>query len=311
MNILRPRPLSALPLILLLSLVSCMSARERHERELAEADLGPIPSGEVRIREDLAIGHYLTELDSRMQHWFQLKLVGDAESDRLQDVLGVEIGRYAGARQEEILFELEHGPVRNRMIAAAGLGFTGDDVVLGPLLGALEDSDPQVRRQAVLGLGLLGSPDTPLDPLLDLLRGDADGRGRNNAAFALFRLARAGVRSPDLADALRLALLDSEATVRAQAAVTLGVLIDPGAVDDLGALLTDQLPVQLAASRALLQIARDDLSQRGPVARQLLEAWRSSEGSRRGLLRRDLVVLAGVDYGERTEDWDRWASGLP
>ena len=197
------------------------------------------------------------------------------------------------------------------MIAAAALGFSRSGEALGPLIAAVDDPSLDVHRQAVLALGMLADPDTPVEPLADVLRTDADDVARTNAAFALFRLVRADVRHDTLAPALRLALLDEEPAVRAQAASALGVLTDGDSIDSLGTLLDDEVFVYAAAVTALTQIARDDNTQRGSVARSLVEAWIDADGDRKDRLRRDLTQFAGKDLGKREEDWERWAYGIP
>ncbi|MHC4262898.1 MAG: HEAT repeat domain-containing protein [Planctomycetota bacterium] len=295
--------------------VGCVSTggeRGARDREIAAADLGRVPSAELGIENDQPIGIYLTELHGRMERWFLLRSSGTPDSARIRDVLEVEIQRFVQGREDELVFELAQGPVRNRVIAAAGLGFSTSEVALGPLLAALDDPELEVRRQALLGLGLLADPQAPTDELTTILRMDSDAGARHNACYALFRMVGQGARSPEIATAFRLALLDAEAAVRVQAARGLGVLVDGAAVDDLAAVLNDDVDlVSMAAARALRQIAEEDLTQRGPVARAMVTAWIDAEGGRKDRLRRDLVRLAGTDHGNRPEDWQRWSLGLP
>ena len=307
------RPTLRWTLVLITALTaSCASTGGSGGGELPATDLGPIPTGEVLTWREMAMGEYLTELDGRMGRWFALKARTDPDSVRLRDVLETEIRRFVSVRPGDLVHELTAGPPRNRMIAAAGLGFSDDEAALGALIAALDDPDQDVEHQALLGLGLLADPDTPVDPLLERLRGSTEGLARNNAAYAVFRLVRADVRDEELATALRLALLDDEPSVRAQAAAALGVMADPDSIDALSGLLDDELDfVYVAAVRSLIEIAREDLTKRGAVARALVGAWESADGGRRTRLRRDLTSMAGVDYGERAEDWQRWSLGLP
>ncbi|MHC4894637.1 MAG: HEAT repeat domain-containing protein, partial [Planctomycetota bacterium] len=232
--------------------VGCVSTggeRGARDREIAAADLGRVPSAELGIENDQPIGIYLTELHGRMERWFLLRSSGTPDSARIRDVLEVEIQRFVQGREDELVFELAQGPVRNRVIAAAGLGFSTSEVALGPLLAALDDPELEVRRQALLGLGLLADPQAPTDELTTILRMDSDAGARHNACYALFRMVGQGARSPEIATAFRLALLDAEAAVRVQAARGLGVLVDGAAVDDLAAVLNDDVDLVSMADR--------------------------------------------------------------
>ena len=58
------------------------------------------------------------------------------------------------------------------MIAAAALGFTRDPEVLSPLLDALEDPDPRLVGNALLGLTILEDPNTPTERIASILKYD-------------------------------------------------------------------------------------------------------------------------------------------
>ncbi|MEO0650612.1 MAG: HEAT repeat domain-containing protein, partial [Planctomycetota bacterium] len=148
-------------LILTLIVSGCASAREKRDREIAEADLGRVPHGEVLTWDDKPIGEYLTELNLRMERYFALKTRTDARSVQVREVLETEIERYVAKREDELIFELSQGPPKNRVVAAAALGFSRTEQALGPLLAAVDDPSLEVHRQAVLGLGLLADPATP------------------------------------------------------------------------------------------------------------------------------------------------------
>ncbi|WP_419192305.1 HEAT repeat domain-containing protein [Engelhardtia mirabilis] len=304
-----------MPTVLATAVVGCSSTGDQyseHERDLANSDLGRIPNAEVIISSDQPIGQFLAAIDVRIQLWMTLKASGKAKDDRRRESLEAEIQRFVSVRADELVFELESGPLRNRWIAAAGLGFARDEEVLGPLLAALGDSNRDVVGQALFGLGIRADADTPLDPLLEELRSAFEGYVRVNAAYAIYRVARAGGRDADVGPALRRALLDSEAPVRVQAARTLGVIVDSDAVDDLGGLLSDPVDmVFLSALDALSALAVGDISLEGPVARELVTALDEAPTTRREFLRREAAKLARNDYGGDMKYWRRWAFGLP
>lgn len=298
------------------ALTGCVSTPDdglsTRQRELAEADLGEIPDAEIIVSSDGPIGEFLAGIDLRIEKWFRL---GNSEDDRdryKRESLEADIERFVSVRVDELVDELATGPLRNRMIAASGLGFAREEEVLGPLLAALDDPSDQVIGQALLGLGVRADPETPLAPLLDPLRRSIDEYVRGNASYAVFRCVRAGARSDELAGELRRALIDSAPVVRLQAAGSLGVIGDAEAVDDLGVLLEDEINlVFLSALEALAQIAQTDMEAKGPVARELVDALENAPRSRRDLVRREAIRLSGKDFGGDLEFWRRWAVGLP
>ena len=157
-------------------------------------------------------------------------------------------------------------------VAAAMAGQTGQASVAGDpktieaLIGALNDSDPDVRQMVVTTLGRMRDPRI-VTALLPLLK-DSNADVRQQAAFALARsgdaravtavtsmiddaspdirqqavhlLARS--RNPDALPALTKALKDSSPDVRQQAAFGLGQLRNPNAVDALIDALKDSSP---------------------------------------------------------------------
>jgi HEAT repeat protein/beta-lactamase regulating signal transducer with metallopeptidase domain len=167
-------------------------------------------------------------------------------------------------------------------VAAAIAGQTsvaGDPKTIEALIGALNDSDPDVREMVVVTLGRMRDPRI-VTALLPLLK-DSNADVREQAVFALARTgdARATTAiasmiddaSPDVReqavhmlgmsrnrDALPVlvkALKDSTADVREQAAFALGQLRDVSAVDALLEALKDSSPdVREQAAFALGQV---------------------------------------------------------
>ena len=142
----------------------------------------------IERAEDLPIGAFLGEVGSRVQAWTSARLAGDKERQR---ILGQVLQFECTKRQRELIEQLQTGPVRNRSLAAVALGFTNRmDVLqpdlttkrvdkgaeaLGPLLGAISDPDPEVSANALMGLGILARPETPLGPVLAVLDGATNG----------------------------------------------------------------------------------------------------------------------------------------
>ena len=109
-----------------------------------------------------------------------------------------------------------------------------DSLAVRGLVAALADSDVEVRRAAVHGLGSTQDP-RAVDALIQALRSDSDVEVRKQAAWALGQIEdRRAVAA--LSQALR---EDRAAAVRSQAAWALGQMEDPASATALGAALRD------------------------------------------------------------------------
>jgi len=178
--------------------------------------------------------------------------------------LGAEVGHAVGAEVGQAL-----GAKLGQQIGAAlsaQAGAAADPKTIEALIGALGDSDPDVREMVVVTLGRMRDPRI-VPALLPLLK-DANKDVREQAVFALARTgdprATAAVstmiddaspdvreqvvhllgqsRNRDVVPVLIKALKDSSADVREQAAFGLGHLRDVSAVDPLLAMLNDSSP---------------------------------------------------------------------
>jgi beta-lactamase regulating signal transducer with metallopeptidase domain len=120
--------------------------------------------------------------------------------------------------------------------------------MVDPLMAALEDPSPDVREQAAFGLGQLRDK-RAVAPLTAALQ-DEDADVREGAAFALGQL-----RDPSAVPGLITALKDENANVREQATFALGQLKARDAVEPLIAALKDEnRSVKEQAAFALGQI---------------------------------------------------------
>jgi HEAT repeat protein len=160
----------------------------------------------------------------------------------------------------------EYYTVRSR--AALALGKIGERTAMQPLLSALKDKDDEVRSGACLGLGLFRDPST-FDDITNVLLDDPKLEVRQAAARALgdtqhpaalpylmealhdsFWWYEREYAAGDLLSAIEKmgttavgplieALGDKEGTVRKFAAILLGKLGDPRAIEPLGMTLYD------------------------------------------------------------------------
>lgn len=296
-------------LLVLLGLCACTSSGRADDAPAGETrpfvplpDEGPEP-----------IGYFLVRFDRSLSAWSEGKLA--AANPREQSALTAlerDMRQRATKRKDELLRELESGAPANRRIAAAALGFSGDPAVLGPMLTALSDSDAELVQKSLLGIGILADKDTPLTEVLHLLENARDAWTRNNAAFALLEIARAGRRSDELREGAARALTDEEAGVRAQCATILGVVSDESSVALLAPLLHDDANlVALAAAISLSSLGRAHPRQKGSVARHIVAALDDVRADRRNQLLGSLRWMAENDLGEDTRAWREWAAKLP
>ena len=145
-----------------------------------------------------------------------------------------------------------------------------------PLIGALRDTDRNLRRAAAEGLGEIGDPQAA--PALIVALEDEHWSVRSAAAAALGR-----VGSPKATLALALRADDPDDTVRRAAVTALGELRDPRAAARLIAALADP---------ALQAAAREALRRLGPAALPEMEQAMTL-GALGADARRLLVDLAG------------------
>ena len=112
-----------------------------------------------------------------------------------------------------------------------------------------------MRRRAALAVGRVGLRDG-VQPLVTLLRADADPEVRQIAAFALGLIGDKSARDP-----LETALTDSSALVQGSAAEALGLIGDPATADSIG-----RMVAQIVQSGALAQPPADDDARRDTAA---------------------------------------------
>jgi len=288
---------------------ACSSTKAKDPNLIEVEDLDPVTIQE----EEVPIGKFLADMDMAMRAWTHLMTTARSEEERRQArSLEAVLRHRAEARKDELIEQLELGPRQNRVRAASALGFSGSAEALSPLLAALSDPAPDVIHNALLGLALLELPETPLDEVCALMTDSPDAHTRSNAAYAMRTIVEAGGDAPCALSSARLGLIDPEPMVRVQAALVLGLLADSDSIERLGDLIYDDtLLVAQAAVKAMVLIAEDDGTYRGPVVRALLPAMENATSKVRPAVRRGLLEISGRDYGPEVEDWMRWAKGLP
>ena len=297
---------------LLLLLTGCSSTGDSAS-SAENVDEGYNPIGPATRAED-RIGKYLGDLSTSMNAWNAMTLEAATKDEiRKQKLLEVNIRERVDNRFAEILTELESGPDRNRVIAAAAVGFSEDPAALSPLIAALDDPNDQVVSNALLGLGMLSLPETPLGKVGDLLRYSPDPKTRWSAADCALTLVAAGAASEGIVEPARAGLTDvEEPMVVSQCALILALSGDTESVDSLADLLFDEVNlVVTSAARALAYLGNNHDEVNGAAARALFAAMEAGDRRIQRIVRTELIRLSGRDFEYDVDEWEEWVDRLP
>jgi HEAT repeat protein len=297
---------------LAIALAACQATGKDEAPPSGEGPEHPIGGLVAATDTPASIGTLLSELDSSIRAWNNLTLSAQNEADRRRaNLLEQNLMFVTHKRRDDLVVELETGPLNNRIVAASALGFTRDAEAQGPLIAALDDPSPNVAANALLGLALLGRADTPLEPVCRHMQ-SASPTVRNNAALCLSNLVKAGARAECALPSAREGLIDREPPVRAQCALILASLLDTDSLGTIGDLVYDEVPLVGAASaRAIAYIGAQVPTAKGEAARLLANAYDKAKGPVRGQALRSLLELSGQHLGTDPEDWKEWAGRLP
>jgi len=302
----RPRGLAALLATLMAAAgsVACSSTEPAPESE---------PFVEPQATPPDTTGFLLAKLDTQVRGWQNLKHTARSNKDhRNMRALERQLAQEASERRDDLLAELESPSRKNRSIAAVALGFSGDPEVVGPLYAALGDPEPNVANNALIGLGILADPATPMSRICFLLTSAEEGDTRINAAFALGAIVGSGGRDPEVEPACLLALDDPEGGVRAQAAGVLGRLKSERAITTLGDLLYDESAlVTRAAAASLAAIALAHDTELGNIARLMTGAAARRKKDAKLVILNEMVRLSDKNWGDDVDEWVEWAHRLP
>jgi HEAT repeat protein len=292
---------------LLLALPACTTTRGAEEQD-------PIPLEPDAEKEagPTSIGLFLSEINNEIRAWTNLTMTAiDSQERRNALLLEKDLMRRTYQRRDELIHELEFGPAANRVVAASALGFTRAPEALSPLLAALEDPVLDVQSNALLGLSLLGQPDTPLERICELIRASKEPWVRANAAMCASGLVNAGARADCMTGAARAGLLDAEPGVRSQCALILATLLDEESMDVLEDLLYDEVPlVASAAARSVAYIGAEVPAQKAIAAKALVKAYIASERAMRRNMIDAMTRLSGRSFGDDEDEWREWALRL-
>lgn len=262
------------------------------------------PTAALALDQDaLLIGEVIRDCDNHLRSWGVL--MSQPRTTKNQDdvralsyALGAVVARHRALLEDQCI----SGGPRNRGIATAALGFSGDAAVLPLLMSNAADADPEIAAKALLAAGVLAARETPIAPLhAAVMRPDATEGMIQNAAFALFQIAERTRADPDgsMESAFLELLRSPDALVRAQSALGLGLVRATASVPQITDLLeADPLPaVRTAAAWSLGLIGMRGST--APLMRALADPDEVTAGTARGALAR----IHGKDHGPAAASW--------
>lgn len=140
----------------------------------------------------------------------------------------VALGQIGDARgMDPLITALKDESSYVRQAAAYALGSINDPRAVDALIEALKDEDEDVRSAAAMALGWFEDDERVADPLVEALQ-DEKSCVRVNVAYALVELGK-----NEYFDLLIVALKNEDVKGRSEAAMALGNIRDPRAVDSL------------------------------------------------------------------------------
>lgn len=260
----------------------------------------------VLLRIDKALDEYATNASKSENQKAQRR----AES--LRKYLEVQSRRFGS----NLVGALGSDAMRQRSIASAALGFSGDESYVEALVNALDDEELIVRSNSALGLGQLAAASTPVERLAEIASDvDADIRERRAAAWALFRIQTAvrpkGFIPQDKGPFRKVwpailagETLNKDGILTVQALRGLGLLRSPSTLASASPYLSH--PKALIRQAALVAVARSRNRRGAPMVLPFLSPSETNPNVRL-TARKALKALTGdrVDHEYDTKLWRR------
>ncbi|MDA1113207.1 MAG: HEAT repeat domain-containing protein [Planctomycetota bacterium] len=269
----------------------------------AERNLDGRPAFSDRSEEAAEIGRLIVDCDRHLRAWTEsMAQVRDPKNQELVQYTTQSMGVLVAKNRGLLESQAVSGAARNRGIACAALGFSGDNRVTPLLLNGVSNGEPDVIAKALLGLGVLADPFTSMAPIhAAVIDPNATSEIHSNAAFAIFQIAiKTGVDSDGTMVSALLSLINSpDPSVRAQSTLSLGLIHANIALPQLTDMLAgDMAPdVRTAAAYGLGQIGSTASTQ------PLVNALRDPSGLTAGAARAALVRIHGRDLGPDPDSW--------
>lgn len=261
------------------------------------------PSFSPRSEQAAAIGRLIVDCDQHLRAWSEaMAQARDPKNQELVTYTTQALGVLVAKNRDILENQAVSGASRNRAIACAALGFSGDFAVTPLLLNGVSSENPEVVSKALLGLGVLADPNTSMAPIRSaVFAANANDSTHSNAAFALFQISIKNQKDPDgsMGAILEGLLRSPLPSVRAQCALSLGLIHANLSVPPITDLLAgDAVPdVRTAAAYALGQIG--STASTGPLVAALKDPNELTAGAARAAL----VRIHGKDLGPDPDSW--------
>ncbi len=261
------------------------------------------------VQSSLSTGQLIVECERHLRTWQSAYAQPRTQASRdAIEFTERAIVTLVHREQAKLEVEVVAGSPRNRGIASAALGFSGDPEVLTLMASNVSSEDEMVASNAILGLGIMAHQDTPLSPIYAAVmdRNDSVPIVRN-AAYATLRLADSMREdSSGTMSSIFVRLLDNQdGKVRGQAIIGLGLLKAAHALPLITAVLVndDVARVRTGAAWAIGEI--------GNLASidVLIDALDDQDRIVVGTARAALVKLHGRDFGKDPEEWRQVLNG--
>ena len=273
----------------------CASDRENHpkQNEKPALDESQVDHDQAEDPEVL-----FRRLDDTMSRWSEARERGD---HGWIHALERELRELAISNMTILTRWLQGEDGGRRVVAAMALGFSRDSRVLSPLMIAIHDDDSYVRSNALIGIGLVHDPDTPVDPILEALS-DKDPAVRLAAAYCLGEIVPPKSDGGALVPLMKVLRTEVEDSVKNHAVVSLGHLGNHMAVPTIisSTLFSENPDLRLNSVVALGKIK--DRRAVIPLVKLLDDQNRSV----RQIAEEALAAITGEDFGSNRKAWDRW-----
>lgn len=241
---------------------------------------------------------FFAELDQKLRLWREAKNKNVHEVIQPTELALKEMVR---GNFSQLVTACREGQPGERAIASMALGFSNDSRALTPLLDLLADPDPNLRYNALVAIGNIHDPETPVDPILPAIE-DTDPMVRAGAAYCLGGIVPPMTDKGALIPLLK-ATQDPDTRVRANAVATLGYMGNHMATKTIvsNSLFDEHWIVRYNACAALGRMK----DQRAVVP--LIEKLDDENQDVRIMAEEALRQITDQDYGRNKSAWRAWA----
>ncbi|MFT7517234.1 MAG: hypothetical protein ACI84O_001024 [Myxococcota bacterium] len=251
----------------------------------------------------LSINQIIAECDRQIYAWgLAMARSRSEDNQQIVSITANAIGFFVTRYRDQIENEAISGKPRFQAIASAALGFSGDESVLPILLNNLGSDNATVCANALLGLGVISSPNTTIAPIVTALTKHRDNQEVvSNTAFCLFQICFTDYQDDNgaMSSALLSLVNDAAPSVRSQVLLSLGLISANHCLGEItDALAGDPSPdVRMAAAWSLGRIGSDN------SITALVSALSDPDTITAGTARASLTRIHGRDLGADPESW--------